>query len=136
VRVESSIYEGFEVSLFYDPMIAKLIVWGETRAEAILRMRRALNEYRVGGIKTSIPFHLQIMDSTQFIRGQLDTNFLEDRFAISYLEKPDLELTAAIAAALAVHDRGREASVQRQPVQQAGSAWKRPLGWRRTVDML
>ena len=67
VRVESGIYEGFEISLFYDPMIAKLIVWGETRAEAILRMRRALNEYRIGGLKTSIPFHQQMMNSTQFM---------------------------------------------------------------------
>ena len=55
VRVESGVYAGFEVSLYYDPLIAKLIVWGETRGEAILRMRRALREYRILGIKTTSP---------------------------------------------------------------------------------
>ena len=60
-------------------MIAKLVVWGETRAEAILRMRRALNEYRIGGIKTSIPFHQEIMDSTEFMWGTFDTGFLSRR---------------------------------------------------------
>ena len=79
VRVESSLYEGMEISLFYDPMIAKLVVWGETRAEAILRMRRALNEYRIGGIHTSIPFHQEIMESTEFMWGTFDTGFLSRR---------------------------------------------------------
>ena len=64
VRLESGIYAGWEVSLYYDPLLAKLVVWGETRPEAILRMRRALDEYRVGGIHTTIPFHQQVMDST------------------------------------------------------------------------
>jgi acetyl/propionyl-CoA carboxylase alpha subunit len=131
VRVESGIYEGFEVSLYYDPMIAKLIVWGETRAEAILRMRRALREYRIGGIKTSIPFHQQIMDSAQFIWGAFDTNFLEQRFAITYTERPELEISAAIAAALVAHSRDQQATVMHHPGCTPGSAWKRAGGWKR-----
>ena len=111
VRVESGIYEGFEVSLFYDPMIAKLICWGETRAEALLRMRRALNEYRIGGIKTSIPFHQQILSSTQFMWGTFDTNFLEERFSMTYTERPEMELSAAIAAALVAHTGEQRATV-------------------------
>ena len=79
VRVESALYRGAEISTYYDPMVAKLVVWGETRAEAILRMRRALNEFRIGGIQTSIPFHQEIMDSTEFIWGTFDTGYLERR---------------------------------------------------------
>ncbi|MCS6844782.1 MAG: acetyl-CoA carboxylase biotin carboxylase subunit [Caldilineales bacterium] len=131
VRVESGIYEGFEVSLYYDPMIAKLIVWGESRAEAILRMRRALNEYRIGGIKTSIPFHQQMMNSTQFMWGTFDTNFLEDRFAVTYIERPEMELGAAIAAALVTHERAQAAATMHQDEQPVvGSPWKRGLGWK------
>ena len=131
VRVESGIYEGFEVSLFYDPMIAKLIVWGENRAEALLRMRRALNEYRIGGIKTSIPFHQQIMNSTQFMWGTFDTNFLQDRFSVSLIERPEMELSAAIAAALVTHGKGQQATVLSPTAAQAGSSWKRGAGWKR-----
>jgi acetyl-CoA carboxylase, biotin carboxylase subunit len=131
VRVESGIYEGFEVSLFYDPMIAKLIVWGENRAEALLRMRRALNEYRIGGIKTSIPFHQQIMNSTQFMWGTFDTNFLQDRFSVTFIERPEMELSAAIAAALVAHNSGQRATVLPPATGQSGSAWKRASGWKR-----
>jgi acetyl-CoA carboxylase biotin carboxylase subunit len=131
VRVESGIYEGFEVSLFYDPMIAKLIVWGENRAEALLRMRRALNEYRIGGIKTSIPFHQQMMNSTQFMWGTFDTNFLQDRFNVTFTERPEMELSAAISAALVAHGKGQQATVLPPVSGQAGSSWKRGAGWKR-----
>ncbi len=110
VRVESALYRGFEVTLYYDPMVAKLVVWGETRAEAILRMRRALNEYRIGGIKTSIPFHQSIMDNTEFIWGTFDTGFL-DRLRLNREMKraKEYEKIAAVAAALVAHEEGRKA---------------------------
>ena len=123
VRVESSLYEGMEVSLHYDPMVAKLIVWGETRAEAILRMRRALEEYYIGGIKTIIPFHIQVMNSTQFIAGHLDTRFVE-RFTVSHERPSDGRKVAAIAAALISHERAREAAVHIHIDQTTRSAWK------------
>ena len=131
VRVESGIYEGFEVSLFYDPMIAKLIVWGENRAEALLRMRRALNEYRIGGIKTSIPFHQQLLSSTQFMWGAFDTNFLEERFSMTYIERPEMEISAAIAAALVAHSGEQRATVMHHGGRPNGSTWKRAGGWKR-----
>ncbi|MEZ4636958.1 MAG: hypothetical protein R2856_18725 [Caldilineaceae bacterium] len=110
VRVESALYRGYEVSLFYDPMVAKLIVWGETRAEAILRMRRALNEYRIGGIKTSIPFHQEMMDSTEFIWGTFDTSFISRRKLIAGERSADEHARiAAVAAALIAHEAGRRA---------------------------
>ena len=132
VRVESGIYEGFEVSLFYDPMIAKLIVWGENRAEALLRMRRALDEYRIGGIKTSIPFHQQMMNSTQFMWGTFDTGFLQDRFSVTFIERPEMEMSAAIAAALVAHNNSQRATVLASAAQPGnGSSWKRAGGWKR-----
>lgn len=110
VRVESALYRGYEISLFYDPMVAKLIVWGETRAEAILRMRRALSEYRIGGIKTSIPFHQEIMDSTEFIWGTFDTSFISRRrLIVSDRASDDHAKIAAVAATLIAHEAGRRA---------------------------
>jgi len=110
VRVESSLYEGCEISLYYDPMIAKLIVYGENRAEAILRMRRALNEYRIAGIKTSIPFHQEIMDSTEFIWGTFDTSFLSRRrISPRRPQSTESEQLAAVVAAMIEHEEGRHA---------------------------
>ena len=117
VRLESSIYAGWEVSLFYDPMLAKLIVWGETRAEAILRMRRALAEYRIGGVHTTIPFHQQMMDNIRFQGAQFDTQFVDgpDGFRMSAAPSRDLAKVAAIAAALVEHERDQEAVILGAP---------------------
>ncbi len=109
VRLDSGIYEGFEVSLYYDPLISKLSVWGETRGEAILRMRRALEEYRIMGVKTNIPFHQQVVNHTEFIYGVFDTTFVENRFAMQERDKGELVETAAIAAALVAHQRRQQA---------------------------
>ena len=111
VRVESALYRGAEVSLYYDPMVAKLIAWGENRAEAILRMRRALNEYRIGGIKSSVPFHQEIMDSTEFIWGTFDTGFISRRQLTRTAVHPieEHEQIVAVVAALIAHEEGRQA---------------------------
>ena len=111
VRVESALYRGAEVSLYYDPMVAKLIAWGENRAEAILRMRRALNEYRIGGIKSSVPFHQEIMDSTEFIWGTFDTGFISRRQLTRTAVRPpeEHEQIVAVVAALIAHEEGRQA---------------------------
>ncbi|HVF86103.1 MAG TPA: acetyl-CoA carboxylase biotin carboxylase subunit [Pyrinomonadaceae bacterium] len=77
VRDDGGVYAGAEVSIYYDPMISKLAVWGRTRGEAIERMRRALGEYTVGGIKTTLPFFREIMRDEEFIAAQLDTGFIE-----------------------------------------------------------
>jgi acetyl-CoA carboxylase, biotin carboxylase subunit len=80
VRDERGVFAGGDVSPFYDPMISKLVVWGATRQEAITRMRRALGEYIIGGIKTTIPFHQWLMDDDDFQAGCLDTGFIERRY--------------------------------------------------------
>jgi len=139
VRLESGIYAGFVVSLYYDPLLAKLIVWGETRAEAILRMRRALEEYRIGGIHTTIPFHQQVMDLPRFQGGQFDTSFVDgpDGFRLSDSPRRDLVKVAAIAAALLEHEKGQQAVILGSGAESRGkmvSPWKqagRPGGLRR-----
>ncbi|GED66531.1 biotin carboxylase 1 [Brevibacillus reuszeri] len=77
VRVDSAAYSGYAIPPYYDSMIAKLIVWGKDRDEAIERMKRALGEFVVEGITTTIPFHLKVLDHEVFVSGQFDTKFLE-----------------------------------------------------------
>jgi acetyl-CoA carboxylase biotin carboxylase subunit len=77
IRVESAAYQDYTVVPYYDSLIGKLICYGSTRAEAIARMRSALNEYVIEGIKTTIPLHQRIMGDAEFIKGQVDTGFLE-----------------------------------------------------------
>jgi acetyl-CoA carboxylase biotin carboxylase subunit len=76
VRDDGGIYEGAEVSIYYDPMISKLAAFGRTREEAIDRLRRALREYEVGGIKTTLQFFREIVEDKEFIAGNLDTGFI------------------------------------------------------------
>ncbi len=111
IRVESGVYDGFEVTPYYDSLVAKVIVWGETRGDAILRMLRALDEFRISGIKTNIPFRQQLFGSASFIGGQFDTTYLEQRFSLSTEHRREQELTAALAAAYVEHaKRGRHLS--------------------------
>ncbi len=77
VRTDGYVYEGYEIPIYYDPMVSKLIVWGRTRNDAINRMKRALYEYKITGIKTSIPFLERIMKTNDFVRGNYDTHFIQ-----------------------------------------------------------
>jgi len=137
VRVDTGVYPGFEVSPYYDSLISKLIVVGETRAEAILRMRRALEEYIIVGVRTNIPFHQNLMDSTRFLAGQFDTRFVEERFSIgsSDAEKGDQEegsrQIAAIIAALVAHRETRRAANIVQRNERDTSNWKWLGRWER-----
>jgi acetyl-CoA carboxylase, biotin carboxylase subunit len=81
VRVDSGVYPGYAIPPYYDSMIAKLIVWGDTRKEAIARMKRALREFIVEGVKTTIPFHLQIMQNKDFLSGAYTTGFINKMLA-------------------------------------------------------
>jgi acetyl-CoA carboxylase biotin carboxylase subunit len=133
VRVDTGVYPGFEITPFYDPMIAKLIVWGETRAQAILRMRRALEEYRIVGVRTNIPFHQTLMDSHRFMGGQYDTRFVEERFSMDEPEETR-QSYAEIAAILATMVAHREAERSAQIVQRNErdtSNWKWVGRWER-----
>ena len=77
VRVDSGVYAQYAIPPFYDSMISKLVTWGRDRSEAIERMRRALYEYIIGGVKTNIPFHRAVMENRRFISGNINTHFIE-----------------------------------------------------------
>jgi acetyl-CoA carboxylase biotin carboxylase subunit len=78
VRVDSAIYQGYEIPPFYDSLVAKLIVWALTREEAINRARRALREYRIEGLKTTIPLHMRLLEDDAFRSGEYHTDYLEE----------------------------------------------------------
>jgi len=78
VRVDSAIYQGYKIPPFYDSLVGKLIVWGLDREETIKRARRALGEYRIEGIKTTIPLHLRLLDDENFRSGEYHTGYLEE----------------------------------------------------------
>ncbi len=101
VRVDSGVQSGDVVTSYYDPMISKLVTWGHTRAEAIRRMKRALLEYLVVGIRTNIPFHRFALDDEVFLSGDYSIRFIEERFEAKKLVRPDAALAARIACLLA-----------------------------------
>jgi len=133
VRVDTGVYPGFEISPYYDSLISKLVCWGETRGEAILRMRRALEEYRILGVKTNIPFHQNIMASPRFIGGQFDTRFVEERFSMDGAEEGKENLTeiAVILATLVAHREGQQASQIVRRAARDTSNWKWVGRWER-----
>jgi acetyl-CoA carboxylase biotin carboxylase subunit len=101
IRNDTGVYEGFEVSIHYDPMISKLVAWGGTRAEAISRMERALSEYVIHGPTTNIEFHRWILRHPRFRAGDFDTRFIEQEFHGLPAQGEDLERVALAAAAIA-----------------------------------
>jgi acetyl-CoA carboxylase biotin carboxylase subunit len=133
VRIDTGVYPGFEISPYYDSLISKLIVWGETRAEAILRMRRSLEEYKIVGVHTNIPFHQNLMDSHRFMAGRYDTRFVETRFSMEGFEEsreinPEI---AAIIATLVAHRQYQLASQIVQRGERDTSNWKWLGRWER-----
>ncbi len=80
VRIDSGVYPGYTIPPYYDSMVAKLIVWGKNRKEAISRMKRALREFIVEGIKTTIPFHQEVFKNSTFLSGQYTTHFVDKFF--------------------------------------------------------
>ncbi len=127
VRLDSGVYEGWTVPIEYDPMIAKLVGYGENRAEAVARLRRALGEMTVGGIKTNIGFFLRLMQRGDFLAGDMDTGFIERMLAEERRTPgpaPDETEEKLAALAAAYHDSKQAAS---QPAAAAApeSRWKR-----------
>ena len=123
VRVDTFIYSGYTIPRYYDSLISKVICWGETRGEALLRMRRALEEYKIVGVKTNIPLHQHLLNSHRFMGGQFDTRFLEERFQMDDegAQRPEI---AAILATLAAHRRGQKAAQIVRRGERDTSNWK------------
>jgi len=129
IRVDSGVAPHSEVSIHYDPMIAKLAVWGRTRDEAIERLRGALDEYEVSGITTNLPFFREVAEDEEFVSGHLDTGFItrfnERRAAAGSQEVSQTESDlAVIAAALSYALRQRQTSPGSIATPAARSRWK------------
>jgi acetyl/propionyl-CoA carboxylase alpha subunit len=121
VRIDSALYQGMHVGTEYDSLISKVIVWGENRAIAIQRLRRALHEYQIGGLSTDIDFILQIIQSPEFLSGDMTTTYLETFQPAAECTEPDLERDLAWAAAMFAHlQRGAQAV----PEIIRGSSWQ------------
>lgn len=114
IRDDGGIYEGCEISVHYDPLISKLVAWGRDRKEAIERMKRALREYIIVGVKTTIPFHLWALEDEDFIAGNFDTTFIERKFKSIPREKEDTEIAGLLSAILAY--------MNEKPAKAGGSA--------------
>jgi acetyl-CoA carboxylase biotin carboxylase subunit len=114
VRDDSGVAEGGDVPIHYDPLVSKLVVWGETREAALVRMRRAVGEYRVVGVKTTLPFFGRVLSHPAFVAGDFDTSFV-DRALAAPDGRPARRVDVALAAA-AIHAfeerRRRRASVR------------------------
>jgi 3-methylcrotonyl-CoA carboxylase alpha subunit len=136
VRLDTGVREGDEVSVFYDPMIAKLIVWGEDRAEAARRMQEALSATAILGVRNNVAFLERVVRHPAFLRGETDTAFIE-RHRAELLPSPgDLPAEALAAAAARALEDERDAAAQRP-----ASPWNDVGGWRlnqpafRTVEL-
>ena len=142
VRVDAGVYEGSEVSLYYDPMIAKLATWGRDRGEAIDRMRRALAEFTIAGdLTTNLDFHRWIVEQPGFLSGDFDTNFINQEYHPDKLLRAEdpTRLAAILAAAVTAHRSQNNHTDGASPAPAAsganprcGSNWK-TLG---RLDML
>src|SRR5262249_41514979 len=123
IRDDGGVYEGYRLPIEYDPLISKLIAWGETRDDAIRRMLRALDEYLIEGVPTTLPFHQRALRDDRFRRGDLHTGFIQEmdgHLSLSESELTRLEDLAVITAALAMRDAGAA------PVGIAGSRAPEP----------
>ncbi len=133
IRDDSGVYEGATVSIHYDPLVSKLVAHGADRDEAIRRMRRAVAEYTVLGIKTTLPFFARVLRHPAFVSGDYDTSFIETAFrdAPDAAERPwDVALAAA---ALHAHRERQKAVHEAGSGPGGGSAW-RASTWRPSGD--
>ena len=126
VRVDSGVVIYSDIPIYYDPIIAKLIAWGKDRAEAISRCCRALEEYRISGVKSTIGFHRAVLQNERFLKGEISTWFLEEEYPENDYQRYDAALfeDAALAAAVA-----RLLSERRIAVGQAGPGDGERSGW-------
>jgi len=134
VRHDGYVYEGYEIPIYYDPLISKLIVWAGSREEAIDRMRRALYAYKITGVKTSIRFLKRIMECPDFRNGNYNTHFIEKNFdfLMKKQECPtDCEDVAIMTVLIDYLDK-QEQSQPSKPEGQRGNLWKE-YGRRRSL---
>jgi len=127
VRTDGYVYEGYEIPIYYDSMISKLIVWGKTRDEAIRRMRRALYEYKITGVKTSIKILERVMNNKNFIEGNYDTHFIEKNKEqlLSSETKEDIGDMVIIATFIDYLDKLGQKEENKKEFAAAQSCWNK-----------
>ena len=131
VRWDAGIQEGDDISLHYDPMLAKLVVHGPTRDQAIERMLRALGELRIVGVETSAPFLRRVLDEADFRAGRIDIRYLELHEELLDPEPEEESLRAvAVAAALLAEESRERRSLRRIGEDGPGTSRWRDMGWR------
>jgi acetyl-CoA carboxylase biotin carboxylase subunit len=128
IRDDSGVEEGFEIPVFYDSMISKLIVWGNNRSDAVARLERALAEYEVGGVKTTLPFFRWLLQRPEFVSGRFDTGFLDavlaDQSRTAFSDpSADVEERAVLATALRTYLRAEKA--RSEAADSAVTGWRR-----------
>ena len=133
IRNDSGCYEGAEIPVHYDPMISKLVVWGEDRPRALARMKRALDEYQVRGIETNLAFHRRCVRQAQFVAGDYDTGFIARNAAELAPRADDRELDAAIIAAALEAGSVAPAKTLAPPRAHPGLSSVEHSGWRRQL---
>lgn len=130
VRVDSGVYWGYEVPIFYDPMIAKLAVWGRDREEALARAAAALEEYQIVGVVTTIEFHRRILEHPEFRAGHTTTDFIPRYMSeFTTLTSKDDDLKHAVALAAALYTRNR--AEHHAPIAGNGDGGNRISNWQR-----
>ena len=128
VRDDSGIYAGYEVPIHYDSLLSKLVAYSYSRRDALLRMRRAIAEYRILGVKTTLPFFERVLQNRDFVAGDFDTSFVETAFAASdrVRERP-FDVAVAAAALRAFRDRERARLGPRVETDGASAWWRAGL---------
>ena len=135
VRIDTGVIEGDTISVYYDPMISKLICWDENRDRALKRLQNALAEYSVGGLATNIDFLYNISHCAAFERAELDTGFIEKHSDELFRNSPgqraeDLQSVIPMAALYVLLDQVQTSNTRRQNSKEADSPWNSAFGWR------
>jgi 3-methylcrotonyl-CoA carboxylase alpha subunit len=131
VRIDTGVRQGDEVSVYYDPLIAKLVVWDEDRPRALQRLTTALADYRISGMTTNIDFLYNLASSAAFQRAQLDTGFIErNRSEIFHQQAQDLNSTLPLAALYLVLAQAAQAAAASAGRVDPWSPWHQANGWR------
>jgi acetyl/propionyl-CoA carboxylase alpha subunit len=133
IRVDAGVVEGGEVTVHYDPLLAKVIVHAEDRPAAIARMRTALRAFPVLGLRTNIPYLLRVLEHPRFVSGAIDTGFLErNAAALAATPAPALEALAVAAAATVAGAAAAAGAAARAPTAPAAQAdpWGTLVGWK------
>jgi len=140
IRVDGYVYEGFDIPIHYDPMISKLVTYGASREEAIQRMIRALDEYQIIGVKTSIPFLKRIMKNRDFREGKYNTHFIDTHQKELFPEDSsennrEIEELAAITALLEYLEDKKTKTAPSNGMGKKQSMWKE-FGRKKAVTRL